>query len=226
MDLEVMVFSPLEISGKISACENTGTSERPSTRCAGPNTTGSPERTKRSSGGSGTRSSPGGRISPSRGAGRRRSGSPPPSGFRRLTRSRSRSITCGGYRREGWARRFFDNWKESLKWQRLEPFETFAAIVERNWSGIAAYCEAGEKFSLGFVEGSTRRSGSSRGGRSHSRTKNTFVGRSSLACCPRSGMVTFHPLDYAMSQKQWSSCSLRLFQRMLPTTSFIAILQN
>ena len=58
-----------------------------------------------------------------------------------------------GYRREGWARRFFDDWKESLKWQRLEPFETFAAIVERNWSGIAAYCEAEEKFSLGFVEG-------------------------------------------------------------------------
>jgi len=58
-----------------------------------------------------------------------------------------------GYRREGWARRFFDHWKESLKWQRLKPFEKFAAIVERNWSGIAAYCEAEEKFSLGFVEG-------------------------------------------------------------------------
>jgi transposase len=58
-----------------------------------------------------------------------------------------------GYSREGWARRFFDNWKESLKWQRLKPFEKFAAIVERNWSGIAAYCEAEEKFSLGFVEG-------------------------------------------------------------------------
>lgn len=58
-----------------------------------------------------------------------------------------------GYRREGWARRFFDNWKESLKWQRLKPFEKFAAMVERNWSGIAAYCEAEEKFSLGFVEG-------------------------------------------------------------------------
>jgi len=58
-----------------------------------------------------------------------------------------------GYSREGWARRFFDNWKESLKWQRLQPFEKFAAIVERNWSGIAAYCEAEVKFSLGFVEG-------------------------------------------------------------------------
>jgi transposase len=58
-----------------------------------------------------------------------------------------------GYRREGWARKFFDNWKESLKWQRLKPFEKFAAMVERNWDGIAAYCVAKEKFSLGFVEG-------------------------------------------------------------------------
>ena len=58
-----------------------------------------------------------------------------------------------GYSREGWARRFFDHWKESLKWQRLKPFEKFAAMVERNWSGIAAYCESEEKISLGFVEG-------------------------------------------------------------------------
>jgi len=57
------------------------------------------------------------------------------------------------YRREGWARRFFDNWKESLKWQRLKPFEKFAAMVERNWEGIAAYCVSEENISLGFVEG-------------------------------------------------------------------------
>jgi transposase len=58
-----------------------------------------------------------------------------------------------GYSRAGWARRFFDHWTASLKWQRLKPFEQFAALVERNWNGIAAYCEAEEKFSLGFVEG-------------------------------------------------------------------------
>lgn len=57
------------------------------------------------------------------------------------------------YRREGWARRFFDHWKQALKWQRLAPFEQFAALVERNWEGIAAYCTAEEKISLGFVEG-------------------------------------------------------------------------
>ncbi len=57
------------------------------------------------------------------------------------------------YRREGWARRFFDNWCSSLKWQRLTPYEKFAAMIERHWDGIAAYCRPENKVSLGFVEG-------------------------------------------------------------------------
>ena len=57
------------------------------------------------------------------------------------------------YRREAWARRFFDNWKASLKWQRLKPLEKFAAMVERNWDGVVAYCRLEEKVPLGFVEG-------------------------------------------------------------------------
>jgi transposase len=57
------------------------------------------------------------------------------------------------YQREGWARRFFDNWKASLKWQRLKPYEKFAEMVERHWDGIAAYCRPENKVSLGFVEG-------------------------------------------------------------------------
>jgi transposase len=58
-----------------------------------------------------------------------------------------------GYKREGWARRFFDNWKASLKWQRLKPYEKFAETIERHWDGIAAYCKPENKVSLGFVEG-------------------------------------------------------------------------
>lgn len=58
-----------------------------------------------------------------------------------------------GYRREGWARRFFENWKAALKWQRLEPYQQFAAMIERHWDGIAAYCLPENKVSLGFVEG-------------------------------------------------------------------------
>lgn len=57
------------------------------------------------------------------------------------------------YRYEASARKFFDNWKASLKWQRLEPFEKFARLVDRHWEGIVAHFKPENKVSLGFVEG-------------------------------------------------------------------------
>ena len=57
------------------------------------------------------------------------------------------------YHREGWARKFFDNWRAALKWQRLEPFEKFADMIDRHLDGIAQYCKPENKVSLGFVEG-------------------------------------------------------------------------
>ena len=57
------------------------------------------------------------------------------------------------YRREPWARRFFENWRAALKWQRLKPYEKFADMIDRHWDGIAAYCRPENKVSLGFVEG-------------------------------------------------------------------------
>jgi transposase len=57
------------------------------------------------------------------------------------------------YNREGWARRFFENWRESLKWQRLKPYEKFAEMIDSHWEGIAAYCKPENKVALGFVEG-------------------------------------------------------------------------
>jgi transposase len=57
------------------------------------------------------------------------------------------------YQRKGWARRFFKNWKDSLKWQRLKPYEKFADMIERHWDGIAAYSRQENKVPLGFVEG-------------------------------------------------------------------------
>jgi len=57
------------------------------------------------------------------------------------------------YQTEGWARRFFDNWQQALKWQRLNPYEKFAEMIERHWDGIAAYSRPENKVSLGFVEG-------------------------------------------------------------------------
>ena len=57
------------------------------------------------------------------------------------------------YNSEVWARKFFDNWKAQLRWQRIKPFEQFAELVEKNWDGIASYCKPENKVPLGFVEG-------------------------------------------------------------------------
>jgi transposase len=57
------------------------------------------------------------------------------------------------YRSETWAKRFFENWRASLKWQRLKPYEKFAEMIDRHWDGIAAYCQPENKVALGFVEG-------------------------------------------------------------------------
>jgi transposase len=53
----------------------------------------------------------------------------------------------------GWARRFFEQWKAALRWQRLKPYQKFAQLVESHWQGIALYCEPENKIALGFVEG-------------------------------------------------------------------------
>ena len=57
------------------------------------------------------------------------------------------------YQSEAWARRFFENWKQALKWQRLKAYEKFARMIDKHWDGIAAYCQPQNKVPLGFVEG-------------------------------------------------------------------------
>ena len=57
------------------------------------------------------------------------------------------------YRNPRWAWRFFVQWRNALRWQRLEPFERFALLVAVHWDGIAAYCHEENKVPLGFVEG-------------------------------------------------------------------------
>lgn len=57
------------------------------------------------------------------------------------------------YESETCARRFFDNWRDALKWQRIKPYEKFAAMIDKHWDGIAAYCKPENKVALGFVEG-------------------------------------------------------------------------
>lgn len=57
------------------------------------------------------------------------------------------------YKNPTWARKFFESWKSQLRWQRLKPFEKFAAMIERHWDGIISYCHPDHKVSLGFMEG-------------------------------------------------------------------------
>jgi transposase len=57
------------------------------------------------------------------------------------------------YEIPGWARRFFDQWQDALRWQRLQPFRKFAAMVAAHWDGIESYCHVDNKVPLGFVEG-------------------------------------------------------------------------
>jgi len=57
------------------------------------------------------------------------------------------------YKNPTWARTFFDRWRDSLKWQRLKPYERFADLIERHWNRIVSYCHPDNKVSLGIVEG-------------------------------------------------------------------------
>jgi len=57
------------------------------------------------------------------------------------------------YRTEQGARAFFERWKESLRWQRLEPYQKFVGLIEKHWDGIVSYCHPDNKVSLGMVEG-------------------------------------------------------------------------
>lgn len=61
------------------------------------------------------------------------------------------------YENPTWARKFFDNWKAQLRWQRLRPLEKFAAMIERHWDGIVSYSEVDNKVSLGYVEGANNK---------------------------------------------------------------------
>ena len=77
------------------------------------------------------------------------------------------------YQSECWARRFFENWRASLKWQRLKPCEKFAAMIERDWEGIASYCRPDTKVPLGFAEGFNNKIRSIQNGPVPSATKST-----------------------------------------------------
>ena len=106
-----------------------------------------------------------------------------------------------GYEKEGWARRFFDNWRAALKWQRLKPYEKFAKMIENHWAGIARYCHPENKVALGFVEGLNNKSASSKEGPTGCVTKSTCVSKSSPACSLRPETAKSYPLAWEKSPK-------------------------
>jgi len=55
------------------------------------------------------------------------------------------------YSYKGCASKFWQNWKEQLKWSRLKPYKKFATMVDNHLDGILAYCE--KKVPLGYIEG-------------------------------------------------------------------------
>ena len=61
--------------------------------------------------------------------------------------------TALGLQSQGVGEEIFENWKEQLKRQRLEPLEKFARMIDKHWNGIAAYCNSENKVALGFFEG-------------------------------------------------------------------------
>ena len=56
------------------------------------------------------------------------------------------------YEREGWARRFFENWRASLKWQRLKPYQDVFRVSTGIGMGLPP-AAGPRQVSLGFVEG-------------------------------------------------------------------------
>jgi len=58
------------------------------------------------------------------------------------------------YKSEAWMRKFFENLKASLKWQRLGAIRQVRRNGREKLGGLAEYCRRDAKPSLGFVEGS------------------------------------------------------------------------
>jgi transposase len=54
------------------------------------------------------------------------------------------------YRYKGCAKRFWEDWKAQLKWQRMPSYRRFVKLVERHWEGMLAFCD--KKVSLGYIE--------------------------------------------------------------------------
>lgn len=54
------------------------------------------------------------------------------------------------YKSKTWAVKFWNSWKDSLKWSRLTPYRKFARMIDKHLDGILACCD--HRVPLGFIE--------------------------------------------------------------------------
>lgn len=54
------------------------------------------------------------------------------------------------YKSKTWAVKFWNSWKDSLKWSRLNPYQRFAKMIDKHLEGILACCD--HRVPLGFIE--------------------------------------------------------------------------
>ena len=110
------------------------------------------------------------------------------------------------------------NWRASLKWQRLKPYEKFAAMIDRHWHGIAAYCRLENKISLGFVEGLNNKIAGDPAPRLRLAQRRISAAQFSPACCRRcSGADADFSQNFARQPDNGSHKALPCHQRCEPT---------
>lgn len=61
------------------------------------------------------------------------------------------------YKNLGNAKRFWDSWKKSLRWQRLKPLQEFAAMFDRHSENIFNTFRRKEPLKMGYIEGSNNK---------------------------------------------------------------------
>lgn len=55
------------------------------------------------------------------------------------------------YTYKGCCIKFWERWKEQLKWSRLKPYKKFVKMIDKHLDGILAFCD--KRVPLGYIEG-------------------------------------------------------------------------
>lgn len=57
------------------------------------------------------------------------------------------------YRSKAWAIKFWSHWKDSLRWQRLAPFNKFTKLFDSHYDGVMNYFDHRDGVKMGYIEG-------------------------------------------------------------------------